>query len=192
MNVSTITMPHNVAYRKMMAYRAGLKRRSDEQWSVALEAYQALDKGTTLVDPFKAIHSAGWDEQGRPRLAIARADRKRVRFDKRTDYAEFNSGARDRWSKPETKLRIDVPMPAYPAGGNRAWEAEAIIPMIPADVYPARGYGTRKDWFILWEADWKAAPVDPMLLKHVAGTLYAVLAQWDLTEIERSILEGDQ
>lgn len=31
---------------------------------------------------------------------------------------------------------------------------------------------------------------DPALLKHIGGDLYAVLATWDLTELERSVLGG--
>ena len=31
--------------------------------------------------------------------------------------------------------------------------------------------------------------VDPILLRHIAGHMYAVLAQWDLTPLERSVIE---
>ena len=33
------------------------------------------------------------------------------------------------------------------------------------------------------------APLDPMLLKHIDGELYSVLAEWDLTGVERAIME---
>jgi hypothetical protein len=32
------------------------------------------------------------------------------------------------------------------------------------------------------------APRDPALLRHVRGDLWAVLATWDLTELERLVL----
>jgi hypothetical protein len=32
--------------------------------------------------------------------------------------------------------------------------------------------------------------VDPILLRPIGGDLYAVVAQWDLTEIERTIIAG--
>lgn len=42
---------------------------------------------------------------------------------------------------------------------------------------------------ILWEATWsRIAPKDPALLKDIGGGLYVVLAIWDLTELERSVL----
>ena len=31
-------------------------------------------------------------------------------------------------------------------------------------------------------------PRDPALLRNITGTLYAVLAVWDLTEVERAVL----
>lgn len=33
-------------------------------------------------------------------------------------------------------------------------------------------------------------PVDPFLLLHIGGSNYAVLAQWGLTELERSDMRG--
>jgi len=45
------------------------------------------------------------------------------------------------------------------------------------------------DYFVLWEAVWQELPpTDPMLLRHPTGHLYAVLAVWDLTEIERAVM----
>lgn len=31
-------------------------------------------------------------------------------------------------------------------------------------------------------------PVDPFLLKHIMGDTYAVIAEWELTELEASLL----
>lgn len=39
--------------------------------------------------------------------------------------------------------------------------------------------------------EWRrVAPADPLLLKHITGRLFAVVAQWDLTEIERAIMNA--
>ncbi len=43
---------------------------------------------------------------------------------------------------------------------------------------------------ILWEADWQAAPVDPLLLLPIGGDLYAVEAAWDLSPLERAVISG--
>ena len=40
-------------------------------------------------------------------------------------------------------------------------------------------------------AEWQPrAPVDPILLSQVNATLFAVVAQWDLTPLEQRVLEG--
>jgi hypothetical protein len=63
--------------------------------------------------------------------------------------------------------------------------------MVPPDVMPARGCDLSKH-FVLWEVEnWDAAPpIDPILLRPIGGNLYAVVAQWDLTEVERMIIAG--
>ncbi|OWK42111.1 hypothetical protein FRUB_04189 [Fimbriiglobus ruber] len=67
--------------------------------------------------------------------------------------------------------------------------------MIPLDVRPKPGIP--ENACILWEVEqWAdhrldvAPDIDPYLLKHITGSLYAVIAEWDLTELERSILRG--
>lgn len=78
-------------------------------------------------------------------------------------------------------------MPAPPWDRRRV--QRAMVPLIPPALRPASDF---KNFFILWEAEWQpdVAPKDPALLKHVGGDLYAVLAVWDLTELERAVLGG--
>jgi hypothetical protein len=45
----------------------------------------------------------------------------------------------------------------------------------------------------VWDPERPPAPVDPALLRHIGGDLYAVdlyavVVTWDLTEIERAVL----
>ena len=70
----------------------------------------------------------------------------------------------------------------------------ALVPLVPADVRPS---GQLRNYFILWEVEqWSdrrigAKPdIDPYLLRHLAGDLYVVEAEWDLTELERAIMSG--
>lgn len=202
MNVRTIEMDPKVAAGKLSALARMLKRQpNNEEWKAAQAGYRALERGTPLIDPFKAIREAGWDENGMPRLAMMRANRKRVtcfasswqlRFDgSRWPTREDSRGWAGNW-RQRSDLHLCVDVDGMPRRDMGATRGTAIVPSIPADVYPERGHGTPKDWFILWEADWVAAPVDPMLLKRIGGNLYAVLAQWDLTELERAILEGSR
>lgn len=63
-----------------------------------------------------------------------------------------------------------------------------MVPSVPVWLRPE---GHLSEYHILWEAEWEVAPpVDPILLKYVSGPMYAVIAQWDLTPVERAVLEG--
>lgn len=72
-----------------------------------------------------------------------------------------------------------------------AWSA--LVPIVPPELMPQRSLAA---CLTLWEAeDWTwrrqpAPPGDPALLQHIGGDLYAVLATWDLTELERCVLSG--
>lgn len=200
MNVETITMPKTEAVAKIAAYRKFLKSRANEEYEAALRGYEELAKGTPLIDPFQAIREAGWGEKFRPRLAIARADQKTIRLTHRTQISQteaghwvtratgvfFNAGQLTLRSKDGQIAVENMPPTAWV---DHIPDAKAIVPMIPADVYPKRGHGSPKDWYILWEAEWQnVPPKDPLLLKPIGGNLYAVLAAWDLTELERKII----
>jgi hypothetical protein len=75
-----------------------------------------------------------------------------------------------------------------PSDERPRWTAtfRAIVPTVPPLLRPRHKLS---GYTILWEADWtNEAPVDPALLKHLGGDLYAVVAVWDLTELERAVL----
>lgn len=71
--------------------------------------------------------------------------------------------------------------------------AITMAPLVPADVRPATGQ--LRDWHVLWEVEaWHDSPQtmtpprDPYLLRYIGGSLWAVLAEWDLTELERAVM----
>lgn len=63
------------------------------------------------------------------------------------------------------------------------------MPTIPPKLRPKRGQLGL--YHLLFEAEWGLdpdPPVDPALVRHLGGDLYAVLAVWDLTDVERAVL----
>ena len=40
------------------------------------------------------------------------------------------------------------------------------------------------------QANWESAPRDPYLLRRITQDLFVVLAQWELTETERFVMES--
>jgi len=76
------------------------------------------------------------------------------------------------------------------------WQAwAAMVPIVPPEHQPRRG-GSLTSYVTLFEVEdwrWKVPPRppgDPALLRHVGGSIYAVLAVWDLTELEQLVLSG--
>lgn len=190
MNVSTITMPKELAAAKLRAYREQLRRRADEEYEAAAAGYAALAAGTPLLNLTEAFAQTGLGEDGRPRLAIARADRKQVTVTVRPISLEFDTLRKSRWGY-EGSLLITIP---FTSATHTHRYGYALVPMVPADVRPS---GSLRDYFILWEVEqWSDRPLlawpdrDPYLLKHLAGDLYVVVAEWELTELERAVMTG--
>lgn len=194
MNVELIKIDPTVARAKLVEYRKAIARKhhSKAAATAAVEyekiaaGYEAAAKGLPLIELSKAMAMGGWDELGRPKFAVHRADRRRVRCNAYRDGSlrfddPSRSSALDTW-------RFERVMPPRPAV-EPVYGAWAIVPLVPPDVLPRANLDLSKR-VILWEADWQAAPVDPMLLLPIGGDLYAVEATWDLTPLERAVIEG--
>jgi hypothetical protein len=98
--------------------------------------------------------------------------------------------------------RFELPEEFVPGqtllNGSRWWRQSAwqsMVPIVPPRHRPAVAT-TLASYLVLWEVDtwtWASPPLppgDPALLRHVGGDIYAVLATWDLTELERLVLAG--
>lgn len=193
MNVETITMPAEDARKKLRAYRSQIHRDVDGQYAAAAAGYEALAKGTPLIELSRVIQAGGIDDQYRPRLAIARADRREVEYIWRHRSPMVFDARLSNGPSPSLRIEVDPGQNLPSKAGWQRWYAK--VPMIPADVIPATGQ--RKNWHILWEVDeWRetrqtAAPSrDPYLLQHIGGDLWAVLAEWDLTDLEMAVMRG--
>ena len=190
MNVTTITMDKEAAQVKLDAYRQQLRRRADEEYEAAAAGYQALAEGTPLLNLVDVFAETGLGDDGRPKLAIARADRRQVEVEVNRNYLIFNTLRRHLWDY-QGSLLINVPFQAPPNSFERGY---GLVPMVPADVRPP---GNLREFFILWEVEsWSDRPllakpdIDPFLLRHIGGYLYAVVAAWDLTPLERAVMAG--
>jgi hypothetical protein len=68
---------------------------------------------------------------------------------------------------------------------NKSNHAVALVPTVPPHLRP----DDLRKFYILWEAEWdRSPPVDPLLLSRVNQTMFAVVAQWDLTPLEQKVL----
>ena len=126
--------------------------------------------------------------------AIGRADRRQVRaygWGQQVDVSTLWSGG-GRWAESFLVAvdmgRLMSPMPT----------GYAIMPLVPpAGLRLAGGFSGLHEHFTLFEVEaWADSPIraqpdrDPYLLRHVAGDLYAVIYEWDLSDLERAVMAG--
>lgn len=141
--------------------------------------YQEIARGRSIICARASIIAAGLDATQRPRLAIARADFKRVYFDGRSRFA------------PSTWIRSNAARGSVIDLGRQAFGEQSVrsgwaqVPLIPVHLRPRRGL---PNYHILFEADWTAPPIDPILLRFLSGDAWLVVAAWDLTEVERACM----
>jgi hypothetical protein len=150
-------------------------------------AYRLIAQGRMIIRALDAVRLAGLGDDGLPKLAIARADQKTQSLMMHRDGSARMTFWRWRGRFPASRT-FDWPAGAFsPRQSQFCRQAEAVVPLVPLPLRPKRGL---ENYFILWEADWsKAVPHDPLLLRRLGkGDLWLVLAQWDLTEVERAAL----
>lgn len=148
--------------------------------------YRLISQGKVVIQALESIRAAGLDATNKPKLAIARADAKRCRYqgwqDGRVNFRNPDKG----WTA--RTCHFEFPPGSFP-GCDTKWSDEyhSIVPMIPLKFRPETSL---EKYHILWEAEWsRVVPVDPMLLRRLGkGDLWLVVAAWDLTPVERAAL----
>jgi hypothetical protein len=159
--------------------------------------YRAAARGMPVISLSEAVQAGGYFDNGLPRIAVVRADAKMCWL-----YSDWLGNRREAliFSRhPEAENRralvgidtVRVEVPEHSERRNNRWtRARTIVPLIPPEHRPKR---RRLHLFhILWEVEsWTLeAPRDPALLKWIGGDLWAVVAAWDLSELERHVLAG--
>jgi hypothetical protein len=184
-------------------FRAGRITKSliEQEDQALMASYAAMAKGQRIVNVASVMQAAGLDKQQLPRLALAGAHWRTCHLTwtwrDRFEFSENRLGADTRGGK-YLNGATGFPLHTFTANlQNQEWRksnnypvlpVKAIVPSIPLHLRPS---GDLQDYHILFEPVWAPAPpIDPILLKHVHGYMYVVLAQWDLTDIERSVLDG--
>ncbi len=180
MNVASLGVTSDQAFEALRQYKQHRDAYDKRDWEIE-RIYRAISKGKTVISVNQALISAGFDERNRPKLAIGRADDTECRCVVDDNVVMFSPNGR--FSQRE--FRIQWPGAVYKSGG---WGLTAKVPRIPPQHRPASN--TLKNYHILWEADWQEIPRDPYLLKRIGKDAWIVLAAWDLTDVEVSVLRA--
>jgi len=185
-DLATIGVTEEEALAKFEEYRAAVRERHNLEDEAIMRGYQQIVKGRRLINLTATFAAGGFDDQGRPRLAMARATDERVRVDISPTLLTFFPAAMGRRPPSNAGLNGGVLRVDIERRSRAGWDTpEAIVPIVPPGLRPHRALA--KHW-ILFEADWQAPPRDPALVRHIAGDLWTVLATWNLTELERAVL----
>jgi len=207
--LATIDMPRTEARKAFLNYRRAMYAQRDEgaraEDEQIMRCYRALALGRQVVDIGDAIKRGGERPRDHlPRLAIARADETHI-FVRRWDDGSVTYTGDDilfRWGDrymAEKKSRVlSVRAGTLPdlrtEEESRRWssrgtqrDGRAIVPVVPPPLRPVK---LLKNYHILFEADWQPQPKprDPALLKHLGGPIYAVVALWDVSPVEATVL----
>ena len=166
-----------------LEYRDAVRKQHSKDDEALMRTYGTIAKHRRVIDLVATMRQAGVDSQGRPKLAIIRADGEIVFCD-----VWANGAARfslDRWSNDRaTRRYVALPGGTFP-GVSASVSCRARVPMIPPRLRPDHALS---GYHILWEAEWINAPKDPLLLRRLGGPFFAVVAQWDLSPLEQAIL----
>ncbi len=202
MNTPVITMDAEEAKTHYDEYKTLVAGRKEKYLEDLKKTYFHLSKERKILDIFEVFKACGVDERGEPKLAIAPAHAKTIILEKgAVGSATFT--AHDRWSKAY-KSDVQLPSGTFPVfkeekDGRIPWNGErtsveSLVPIVPAHLLPE---GDLKNYYILFEVkEWfeprKAsyAKGDPYLLKRINNNTFAVLAEWDVTDLEVAVLRG--
>lgn len=193
MDLATLDIDVEQAKAGLDEYAGALRaERSVEDEAIAA-AYRAASRGLPLISLSVAIFTGGFFDNGLPRIAICRADATMCSVERwwsdrgLTYYDEYAT------TRPVTALvgahHTSVHTSTMPAiNGRYTRRASTVVPPVPPRCRPKRARLARHH--VLWEVEaWDPTPPrDPALLRHIRGDLWAVLATWDLTDVERAVL----
>lgn len=201
--VEKIIVPKEQAKIEWKKYCELLKKRKDRHLKIMKESMYFAKQGKALINVYEVMKKAGLNKNDEPRLAIARADINEVLFQKRdtgTGRFEMEQGYnRSGWSTdvelPQETFKVHWKRQTNPDGTKATWQIEDVkiktkVPLIPVDLMPE---GDLKNYYILWEVKlWEILPEvkDPFLLKRISQNMFVILGAWDITELERAIIEG--
>jgi len=211
MDLSTIELDREAAAERFAAYERAAKARHNDEDEAIAAGYKALSEGKRLISLRETVKAGGVDELARPRLAVAASTAQWVWLSVGTrmswvqaenKYRSFANGTvrysvipNPRLSRGRVGLRRRIELSDVIPKSARvtddrvaSWRYRAMVPIVPPDLRPTRALTT---YHTLFEAEWgldPSPPVDPALIQHLFGDLWVVVAEWDLTPLERAVL----
>lgn len=184
MEVAQLKISKDDAAVVLRKYKEHKVHQTPVDWEIQRLA-RLIAMGEVVIRGKESILRAGVNDEGLPKLAMARADNSHAHLRCWANGSGYMADVENPTGVTSKLRYIELPA-GFMRLGNWATH-KAIVPHIPPEHRPARGLA---NYTIFWEAEWqKSYPVDPILARRVGRTdFFVVLAQWDLTSIEREVL----
>lgn len=179
MNVEKLSMDQTQARILYRAYQESRGHMTADDRAIAA-IYKRIAAGKLVIRALASITAAGLGADGRPKLAIMRADIKKVRCTCRRDEVRLSGQTRGTSYAKDRYFTLTMPGAKYDTP-----DRIASVPLIPVHLRPHKAI---EKYHVLWEADWDQYPVDPYLLRRFGADAWLVVAAWDLTPVERAVM----
>lgn len=191
MTIYAFTETRKVAVEKWREYKVAEKASGNPLYKDLRIIYNQMKAGKKIIDISKVIAAGGVHDNFHPKLAIAKATTKKIvcRYYQNGIVKYLNDQSlRSREHASDVILYNCLPKFKMETIFDNL-NLEAPVPMIPPKHLPVK---LSDDYYILWEVDeWKMVPpTDPWLLRRLTKTHFVVVAGWDLTEVEKSVMAG--
>src|SRR5262252_8778076 len=163
METSTITVSRQDARELYRKYKTHQHYQEPIDWEIQ-RTLQLVAQGKVIVKAIDSIIKAGLDNNGRPKLAIVRADAP-LTFWRPNPQGGGEFRMDGGWARhnEHRSRHVRIPDGTWPVPGiSRTLQAQT--PLVPIHLRPKRGL---QNYHVLFEADWTMAPpVDPLLLRR--------------------------
>lgn len=209
MNVEKYKVEKEKAAEEWKAYLQAHRETKEKVYRDLASVYGHMKEGRAVIDVIQAMRDAGLRDGGYPQLGVCRADYKEVYFKRENPGRGYFTGrnvSKYPYATGKGKmgsLKEDVVLSANTfrdwTEDESRWEpsiGRTMVPMIPAKFVPRGDY---RNYYILWEAEsWVPVgpakvtrpPRDPFLMRRISPTMFAILASWDLSPLERAVIAG--
>ncbi|HDN05540.1 MAG TPA: hypothetical protein ENF90_00920 [Candidatus Bathyarchaeota archaeon] len=207
MKLQQLVVPKEKIEKELEAFRQLIRNRKQQLLTQIHKdlrrIYGHMYHGGKVIDVYESFRKAGLNEDGDPRLAIARADGVFCYCVKRDDGSAVYSIQRFKWDATYSwysprkcygeimlpKGTFNFPKDSY--GHVRRQHIQCPVPIVPTTILADLRYALR-NYHIIWEvSEWKPTPPkDPILVKMVTPNIALVLATWNLTRLERAVIMG--
>jgi hypothetical protein len=189
-----------IALQKWKDYVEAEKKTSDKTITDLKRVYRAVSKGHRILDLYETLKRVPLNSDGDPAMAIVRTDKKKVWFTKHERGAGTYQGREPSWRNNTDPERVHLPQGTFPAWktGPAQWnpntqEVTRKVVSAPTPAIQSKlAHLLSPRTYVLWEVEkWEpVAPKDPVLLQRVTNNLFVILGQWNLTKLERAVIQG--